>query len=58
LILSLARIIANSQDTLSQESIEALIHIGATLCKNSSRQNRARAEIADTMRESIAREAR
>ncbi|MBI1889827.1 MAG: hypothetical protein HYS18_04215 [Burkholderiales bacterium] len=53
LIFSIARIVSSATETLSQESIEALILIGAFLYKGHLSQIRARADIAQTMTDSM-----
>jgi len=50
----LAKVIADSIDTLSVESLDALIHIGGTMYKTWAAQTKARSELTSTMQESIA----
>lgn len=53
MIGQLAQLIADSRDQLSEEHFAILVRIGATLHKKALSQNRARSEIASTMRDSI-----
>jgi hypothetical protein len=49
----LAKVIADSTDTLSVENFDALIHIGGTMYKTWAAQAKARSELTSTMQESI-----
>jgi len=53
IILQLAQLIADSRASLSEENFSAMLRIGAALYKTNLSHNRARKEIATTMRESI-----
>jgi len=52
-IRQLAQLIADTRESLSEDSFAALVRIGATIYKAKLSQNRARNEIATTMRESL-----
>jgi hypothetical protein len=52
IIMRLATLLADSRGRLSKESFEELVHIGAVLYQEGSERYRARAEVAETMRES------
>lgn len=53
MIRQLAQLIADSRHQLSEQQFAILVRIGATLQKKTQSQNRARSEIATTMRDSI-----
>lgn len=52
IILRLATLLADSKGRLSKENFEELVHIGAVMYQESRGLYRARAEVAETMRQS------
>jgi stalled ribosome rescue protein Dom34 len=54
IIMSLAQVIADCKDFITQENYEKLLHIGAVMYQEGLSQYMARSEVDDIMKESSA----